>query len=95
MKSYLTKYEPPGRAPCLCGSGIRFKNCCKKEYSKKRFYSRALFNKGEYTDALKSIRFQITWYRLCYMAHTVPFLSSKSDESKNLLRADIIIEVSL
>ncbi|MEW8375113.1 MAG: SEC-C metal-binding domain-containing protein [Candidatus Thiodiazotropha sp.] len=89
MASHLSKLEPPNRNPCLCGSGKKFKNCCKIEYSKKLFNSWRLFNKGEYRKALKAIRSHITWYRLCHMAHTVPFLTSNTDESKNLLITDI------
>ena len=89
MASYLSKLEPPGRNDCLCGSGARFKNCCKNEYSKKHFDGRTLFNKGEYRKALKAIRSHITWYRLCHMAHTVPFLESNSDESRRMLHTDI------
>ncbi|MCU7844891.1 MAG: tetratricopeptide repeat protein [Candidatus Thiodiazotropha sp. (ex Monitilora ramsayi)] len=89
MASHLSKLEPPGRNACLCGSGARFKNCCKNEYSKKHFDGWKLFNKGEYRKALKAIRLHITWYRLCHMAHTVPFLTSNSDESRKLLKTDI------
>lgn len=89
MKSHLVEYEPIGRDFCLCGSGVRFKNCCKKVYSKKSFNSRALFINGDYSEALKAIRAHITWYRLCHIAHTVPFLNSNSDESKKLLKTDI------
>lgn len=89
MKSYLSKLEPPGRSDCLCGSGIRFKNCCKKNYPKKHFNGWREFNKGNYKEALKSIRSHITWYKLCHLAHTVPFLQSGTDESKSLLNTDI------
>jgi tetratricopeptide (TPR) repeat protein len=89
MKSYLSKLEPPGRSDCLCGSGVRFKNCCKKKYSKKHFDGWKKFNQGNYKEALKSIRSHITWYKLCHLAHTVPFLRSDTDESKSLLNTDI------
>lgn len=89
MTSYLSKLEPSGRSHCLCGSGARFKNCCKNEYSKKHFDGWSLFNKGEYKKALNAIRSHITWYRLCHFAHTVPFLKSNSEESKKLLKTDI------
>ncbi len=89
MESYLSKLEPNGRDVCLCGSGVRFKNCCKNIYSEKRFDGFDLFNKGKYKKALTAIRSQITWYRLRHMAHTVPFLKSNSEESKKLLKTDI------
>lgn len=89
MAYYLSKLEPPGRNNCLCGSGVRFKACCKKEYSKKQFNGWKLFNKGEYKKALKAIRSHITWYRLCHEAHTVTFLLSNSDEARKLLKTDI------
>ncbi len=89
MASYLSKLEPPARDACLCGSGARFKNCCKNEYSKKHFDGWSLFNKEEYKKALKAIRSHITWYRLCHMTHTVPFLKSNSDASRRLLKTDL------
>lgn len=89
MTSHLSSLEPPGRVDCLCGSGVRFKNCCKNEYSKNHFDGWSLFNKGEYKKALKSVRPHITWYRLCHMAHTVPLLKSNSNASKNLLKTDV------
>jgi tetratricopeptide (TPR) repeat protein len=89
MESHLSKFEPPNRNPCLCGSGKRFKDCCKKEYPKKKFNSWRLFNKREYRKALKAIRSHITWYRLCHMAHTMPFLTSNTDEARDLLKTDI------
>jgi len=89
MNSYLTKFEPAGRENCLCGSGKRFKNCCKNGYPDKHFDGWSLFNNGEYKKALTSIRHHISWYRLCHMAHTVPFLKSNTPESKELLKTDI------
>lgn len=55
----------------------------------KHFDGWKLFNKGEYKKSLISIRRHITWYRLCHMAHTVPFLKSNPEESKKLLKTDI------
>lgn len=89
MTSNLSQYEPSGRSECLCGSGKRFKNCCKNIYSDKKFNGTALFNKGEYRKALIATRAHITWYRLCHVAHTVPFLQSNTQESKDLLLVDI------
>lgn len=89
MASYLSELEPAGRDNCLCGSGARFKNCCKNEYPKKKFGAWSLFNEGEYKKALKSIRSHITWYRLCHLAHTVPFLKSNTEQSRRLLETDI------
>ena len=89
MTSHLSQYEPSGRSECLCGSGRRFKNCCKNVYSDKKFNGTALFNKGEYRKALKATRAHITWYRLCHTAHTIPFLRSNTQKSKDMLLLDI------
>lgn len=88
-KSHLINYEPAGRAECLCGSGKRFKNCCKKSYSLKKFNGTSLYNKGEYSKALKSTRAQITWYKLCHEAHTVTSINAGHKESSWLLNLDI------
>lgn len=89
MKSYLINFEPQGRDYCLCGSGKRFKNCCKNIYKEKKFDGTNLFNKGEYKKALTSTRAHITWYRLCHKAHTEHFLESGKKEALELLDIDV------
>ena len=89
MKSNLTNYEPTGREECLCGSGKRFKNCCKNLYLKKKLDGFALYNKGEYSKALRATRAHITWYRLCHQAHTVPYVASGNEKAFELLTLDI------
>lgn len=47
------------------------------------------FKQGKYNEALTHARKWLTWYRLCHLAHTVPFLRSGTPESKALLKIDI------
>ena len=86
----LSKWEPGRNDLCLCGSGRKFKKCCmdcySSEASRKSF---ELYNKGLYEEALRCCRQHLTWYRLCYQSHTVPFLKSGTTESKELLKIDI------
>ena len=89
MKSSLISYEPTGREDCLCGSGKRFKNCCKKSYKKKKFNGTELFNQEKYQEALLATRAHITWYRLCYKSHTEPFLNKNIPAIDELLSIDI------
>lgn len=88
-KFLLSYYEPSGRSKCLCGSGYRFKNCCKTKYVASSLNCVSLFNKGLYKKALEQTRAHITWYRLCHYAHTVNFLHSGTDEAKKMLSIDI------
>lgn len=92
----LNNYEPSSKHRCLCGSGKRFKRCCKGEYSSKaQKDTYKEFNKGNYKEALEHCRHHITWYLLCHKAHTVPFLSSGKPEAFELLKVDILAMADL
>jgi tetratricopeptide (TPR) repeat protein len=95
MKKYPARFyadfhEPKRNEECVCGSGIKFKKCCMGKYSKKGSEDFFTFGKkGDYKQALISIRQHLTWYVLSHKAHTVPFLESGSDEAKRMLSVDI------
>lgn len=87
---YADSHEPKRNEECVCGSGIKFKKCCMGKYSSKGsedFYT--FSKKGDYEQALISIRQHLTWYVLSHKAHTVPFLESGSEEAKRMLSVDI------
>ena len=90
MISHLKKYEPKRNELCTCGSGRKFKKCCMGAYSssaQERAFEK--YNKGLYEEGLTACRHHLTWYILCHNAHTVPFLSSGTKESSDLLIIDI------
>jgi len=88
--SSLIQFEPDPKDTCLCGSGKIFKKCCKDTYNTDiKEQTSEIFNEGRYGDALRSCRSKITWYTLCHMSHTIPFLESGKPESKILLQIDI------
>lgn len=90
MISHLKKYEPKRNEICTCGSGRKFKKCCIGAYSsgaQERAFEK--YNKGLYAEALTACRHHLTWYILCHNAHTVPFLSSGTKKSQDLLTIDI------
>lgn len=88
---FTLEYHEPGRNdPCVCGSGIKFKKCCARTYSAKASgHFKDAYNSGDFASALLSVRSHFTWYVLCHKAHTVPFLESKTEAAKDLLRVDI------
>ena len=89
-KRYLASHEPSSKQPCLCGSGKKFKSCCRELYETDAKNDAVLkFNDGNYKEALKACRLEITWYILCHRAHTIPFLESDSKEAENILKSDI------
>jgi len=47
------------------------------------------YNKGLFSEALTACKHHLTWYILCHKAHTVPFVSSGTKESSDLLTIDI------
>lgn len=88
--SSLIQFEPGAKDTCLCGSGKIFKKCCKDTYNTDiKNNTSEEFNEGRYGEALRSCRSKITWYTLCHMSHTIPFLESGKPESKILLQIDI------
>jgi len=93
---YLEYHEPSPKQPCLCGSGKKFKKCCGIMYkTDERNGARESYNEGNYKEALRKCRLDITWYILCYKAHTVPFLESKTKKAYELLKVDIYAMSSL
>jgi len=89
-KRGLSYYEPARNEPCVCGSGLKFKKCCKDQYSGDASkQSIELYNSGHYEEALKYSRRHLTWYILCYRAHTVPLLEANVPPGEELLKVDI------
>jgi tetratricopeptide (TPR) repeat protein len=76
MRTSLKSFEPKGRENCFCGSAERYENCCKDEWPKHKFIEKNN-SFGTPADKLKYLRAQITWYRLCHLAHTVPLMKLK------------------
>lgn len=76
MPNSLESFQPKPSENCLCGSGSRYDNCCKDEWPKHDYRKK---DKVSITCAekLKFLRSQITWYRLCHLAHTVPLMRIK------------------
>jgi len=83
-------YEPGRNAPCVCGSGIKFKKCCQGVYSSNaaNLFSTA-YNQGNFEQALIEGRRHFTWYILCHKAHTASRLPSNLDGINKLLKIDI------
>ena len=67
----LRDFEPGRNDLCLCGSGRKFKRCCRSAYGSNAGHEAFLnYNQGRYGEALGSCRAHITWYILCHRAHT-------------------------
>lgn len=83
-------YEPSRKNPCVCGSGIKFKNCCFGNYSSKSLdLFRDEYNAGNYKRALTHARNHFTWYALSHKAHTIHLLKLNKEEGEKLLSLDI------
>lgn len=83
MSISLKEFEPKGRDNCFCGSGERYKNCCRGEWPKYDFSKKNICS-GSPAKLLKILRAHITWYRLCHLAHTVPLVRGNCDDEKIL-----------
>ena len=87
MWGKLYAYAPGGKENCLCGSGFKYKNCCKDEWPKYD-YKVDDFSPNSPVQKLKKLRAHIAWYRLCHLAHTVQDIRSGKDATK-MLELDI------
>lgn len=84
------QYEPSGKKPCVCGSGLKFKRCCAGNYSGKAFRQyRIAYSSGDYKAALMYARYHFTWYVLSHRAHTIPLLEAKKQAGLDFLAIDI------
>jgi tetratricopeptide (TPR) repeat protein len=86
MSHYLEGFAPNGRDNCLCGSGDRFKSCCKDQWQKHDFRFSGVASES-FIQKLKRNRAHITWYRLCHLAHTAPIVGTA--EGDKLLDVDL------
>ncbi len=87
---YPKYYEPSNDAPCVCGSGRKFKNCCAKKYCSEALrQSSSFYNSGLYEKALKHTRYHLTWYILCVKAHTTNPLAAAFFKTSEMLKVDI------
>lgn len=82
----LENYEPTGRAACLCGSGEKFKNCCKDSYKQYNYVERKIPEETP-RQRLRRLRAHVTWYRLCHKAHTLNLINF--DRTKGEYLADV------
>lgn len=89
VTSPLSEHEPTSKSPCLCGSGRRFRLCCKDEYAKPRISLNGLIAAGKCREYLKEKRAHLTWYRLCHAAHTKPYLVINPQAGQRILNVDI------
>lgn len=87
MPTSLESFQPELYENCLCGSGIRYENCCRDEWPK-HDYRKKDKSSDTSTDRLKYLRSHITWYRLCHLAHTAPLMRMKGYDGW-LLETDI------
>lgn len=88
--SSLVFHEPGINNSCVCGSGIKFKKCCKNTYSSEAselFFN--AYNNGNYKDALIHARNYFTWYALSHKAHTVSLNNAHHAISEHMLSVDI------
>jgi len=71
---------------------LKFKRCCGALLqfdgnSLGRYYTAR--KAGDLKEALRQIRSHITWYRMCYLRHTVPLLRVDVDAGERILAIDI------
>lgn len=88
--SLISRFEPRPHEFCLCGSGLAFRICCHGRY--KSVPSSVIENHlkaGEASIGLELARRFLTWYRLCHLAHTAPFVPYGNPVILDLLKTDI------
>jgi tetratricopeptide (TPR) repeat protein len=85
-------YRPDFRGLCLCGSGLRFRECCKDRLPGFDIgkHWRELADAGRWLLAIKHLRADITQYTIWHRSHTVPGVLRQPElRQGRLMRIDI------
>lgn len=87
------RFEPHLNAPCLCGSGLKFKRCCYGNHdgygTAQQEATRKLLNERNFKGALVYARQSITIYTILHKTNTDPYIKSKNEGVLWLLEIDI------
>ena len=88
----LPEFRPYRNAPCLCGSGEKFKRCCSDTYNLERPGNAAYvaYNANQYDRALTQIRADITRYTIWHKSHTEPYIHTGEKVINDILEIDIL-----
>ncbi len=86
----IDAFRPEADDDCICGSGIRFKDCCSSKLHEGPFAGeRRLIDQEQFDEALTACRLHLSWYVLAHQAHTVPLLNAGDPQGAQLLSVDI------
>jgi hypothetical protein len=84
-------FKPKWNSSCLCGSGQKFKDCCRRHLPGSDIGKKARFetNAGNHIKALKAYRADITQYTIWHKSHTEPFALQGIPAIQPMLEIDI------
>ncbi len=88
------QHRPDANSPCLCGSGLAFKVCCKGKLPGtgdigKKWRDHAKANR--WLRAIKALRADVTQYTIWHMSHTAPLVRMKPEfRQQRLMHVDIM-----
>lgn len=86
------QFSPARNAPCLCGSGLRYKRCCAERLPGTEHIStrtRTLLTEGKYKDALYASRADVTQYTIWHKSHTEPAVRAGMPKVGTLFEVDV------
>ena len=87
-----SRLTPDPKAPCLCGSGARFKNCCKGRlpgFNNGKKWREAARQK-RWTEMIRHLRADVTQYSTWHLSHTAPAVRLRPElRSEWLMNIDI------
>src|SRR5271154_1370032 len=90
-RPFPSPYQPERNASCLCGSGLKFKQCCLPGIPRKVLWSQAqaAMAAGKFDDAIIECRADITQHTIWHKSHTEPFLAVAPQPARAILDTDI------
>ena len=74
-------FEPDRKSSCLCGSGLRFSNCCKGRlpgFNNNKKWRKAAKQK-QWTEAVRHARADVTQYTIWHLSNTAPLIRQKPE----------------
>jgi tetratricopeptide (TPR) repeat protein len=92
------QFSPPGNSACLCGSGLIFKKCCAERLPVTKYMgtrTRTLRKEGNFKEALRSARADLTQYMIWHKSHTEPAVKAGMPKKGSLFEIDIRASVDL
>ncbi len=90
------KYKIGPNASCPCGSGMKYKKCCRLFiHAGIRDRAHELHKTGDHKQAVLAYRAWAAQYKIWHEEHTVPFFQARPQAADDMMIVDIQAVISI